>query len=314
MSQPTVSVVIPTHNRAHYIKETIGSVLAQTYSDYEIIVVDDRSTDNTAEIIQGLSNDKPIRYFSQPCGSAPAARNFGLQQAQGKYIAFLDSDDLFMPEKLAKQVAFLDEHASVAFVHAGYEKFSDQGEDLGYRDTSRISGNYYIQMLLDWSVLIATPCVLVRKTVLDEVGDFDEQMRAAEDLDLWRRIAQRYEIGVIPEMLCRVRVHPGSLSTGKVKAAASFERYLDKAFKDDPSLSMGFRRRAFARLYSNLGHNILAEGRAEEMPFVRKFSAQAIRQWPLQWSAYLGFFGSFISLGLRDRLLIIWRRFRYNRK
>jgi glycosyltransferase involved in cell wall biosynthesis len=314
MSQPTVSVVIPTHNRAQYIGETIQSVLAQTYADYEIIVVDDRSTDNTGEIIQSLSQERDIRYFSQPCGSAPAARNYGLQQAQGKYIAFLDSDDLFMPEKLGKQVTFLDEHASVALVHTGYEKFSDDGEDLGYRDTSKITGKYYHAMLLDWSVLIATPCVLVRKVVLDEVGDFDETMRAAEDLDLWRRIAQRYEIGVIPEMLCRVRVHAGSLSTGKVEAAASFEHYLAKAFKDDPSLSMGFQRRAFGRLYSNIGHNILAEGRAEEMPFVRTFSARAIQQWPFQGSAYLGFLGSFIPLSFRDRLLIIWRRFRYNRK
>jgi len=313
MSDPTVSIVIPTHNRAKYIGETIESVFAQTFSNYEIIVVDDRSTDNTPDIIQSLSGKRDIRYFSQPCGNAPAARNYGLKQARGEYIAFLDSDDLFVPEKLEKQVDVLEKNPTVALVHTGYEKFNDDGENLGYRDTSKITGNYYHQMLLDWSVLIATPCVLVRKEVLDEVGDFDVDMRAAEDLDLWRRIALRYEIRAIPELLCRVRVHPGSLSTGKAEAAASFERFLHKAFLDDVSLSANFRRRAFAKLYSNLGHNILAEGSAEEMSLVRKYSALAIRNWPLQVSAYFGFLGSFVGMGLRDRLLSVWRKFRYNR-
>ncbi|MBC8496525.1 MAG: glycosyltransferase family 2 protein [Chloroflexi bacterium] len=310
---PTVSVVIPTYNRAGYILDAIESVLSQTYSDYEIIVVDDGSADHTRDMLQPLIADDKIRYVYQENQGVSAARNHGIRLAQGEYIAFLDSDDLFLPTKLEKQVAVLERSLTVAFVHAGYEKISDTGTCLGYRDTSKISGQVSPQILLDWSVLIATPCVLVRKSVLDEVGDFDESMRWAEDLDLWRRIAQRYEIGVIPEMLCQVRVHPGGASVSKVEAAASFERYLQKAFVDAPQLSKLFQHRAWAKLYSNLGHNILAESGQEQMTVVRQYSMKAIRQWPFQWSAYLGWLGSFISLELRNWLLTLWRNYRDRR-
>jgi len=309
---PTVSVVIPTYNRAGYILDAIESVLAQTYADYEIIVVDDGSTDNTRQLLQPLIDAETIRYAFQDSRGAPSARNLGIRLAQGEYVAFLDSDDLFLPEKLEKQVAFLDSYPAAALVHAGYEKVSDSGKSLGYRDTSKISGRVYPQILLNWSVLIATPCVLVRKNVLDEVGDFDEGLRWAEDLDLWRRIAQRYEIGVIPEILCQVRAHPGSASAGKTEAAPSFERYLRKAFADDPRLSRCFQRRALAKMYSNLSHNILAEGVENQMVFVRLYSLQAILDWPFQWSAYLGWLGSFLGGRIRGLLLSLWRKYRYN--
>jgi glycosyltransferase involved in cell wall biosynthesis len=311
MINSKVSVIIPTYNRADYVLEAIESVLAQTYSDYEIIVVDDGSTDETAAVLRPLAEKGVIRCVYQPNQGESAARNHGIRLARGDYIAFLDSDDLFLPTKLEKQVAFLDAHPDVAFVHSCYSKFDDEGNDLGYRDTSKFAGDVYPQILLDWSVLMAVPCVMVRAEVLDEVGGFDESMRWGPDLDLWRRITRRYPIGVIPEALSKVRVHPGNVSGDKVAAVASFERYLEKAFADDPALDEDFQRRAYAKLYSNVGHNLLAEGDAEQMPLVRRFSCKAIRQYPWQWSAYAGWLGSFLPLGVRDWLLGLWRRFRY---
>ncbi|MEA3352074.1 MAG: glycosyltransferase family A protein [Chloroflexota bacterium] len=308
---PTISVIIPTYNRADYILEAIDSVLAQTYSDYEIIVVDDGSTDDTAAVLQPLVDDGVIRYVYQHNQGESAARNHGIRLARGQYIAFLDSDDLFLSPKLERQTAFLDAHPNVAFVHSGYSKFDDAGNDLGYRDTSKISGRVYPDILLDWSVLMAVPCVMVRAQVLEQVGGFDESLRWGPDLDLWRRITQRYYIGVIPESLSKVRVHPGNVSGDKVAAVASFERYLGKAFADDPSLDEDFQRRAYARLYSNVSHNLLADGRPEQMPLVRKYSLKAIQHYPRQWSAYLGWLGSFLPSGFRDWLLGLWRRFRY---
>jgi glycosyltransferase involved in cell wall biosynthesis len=308
---PLVSVIIPTYNRAKYLVEAVNSVLAQTFSDYEIIVVDDGSTDNTREVLQPLMSDTRIHYVYQENRGESAARNHGIYLAAGKYIAFLDSDDLFTPTKLEKQTAYLNTHPEVAFVHSCFVRFDDQDADLGYRDTSRITGEVYPDLLLDWSVLIPPSCVMLRAEILKHVGGFDEELRWGPDLDMWRRITKAYPVGVVPKALTKMRTHAGNVSGDKVAAVASFRRYLDKAFEDDPNLDNLFKRRVLAKMYSNMGHNILGEGIPEEMRFVRQFSLTAIRYWPFQWSAYLGFFGSFLGPGLRNRLLKFWRKYRY---
>ncbi len=192
---PAVSVIIPTYNRAPYIRDSIKSVLGQTCSDYEIIVVDDGSTDDTQIALLPWVDEGTIRYAYQDNQGVSTARNFGVRLAKGKYIAFLDSDDLFLPTKLEKQIAYLDANPDKAFVQSWYAKFDDEGNDLGYRDTSKISGNVYPDILLDWSVLLALPSVMVRTEVLNDVGGFDKTIHWAEDLDLWRRITHKFQSG-----------------------------------------------------------------------------------------------------------------------
>ena len=312
---PTVSVVIPTYNRAGYILDAIESVLSQTYTDYEIIVIDDGSADRTRDVLQSLIAEDKIRYAYQGNQGVSAARNRGIHWAKGKYIVFLDSDDLWDPAKLEKQAAFLDSNPGVALVHNSFSRVDLAGTLLGYRDTSRFSGWVYPAILLDWSVLIPPSCVMVRASALEEAGDFDESMDWGEDVDLWRRIAQRYPIGVIPEDLTTMRVHAENASGAKIQIETlrSFERYLNKAFADDAQLSSRFRHRAFAKMYSNFAHNILAEVGREQMALVRQYSMKAIRQWPFQCSAYLGWSGSFLSQRLRSRLLALWRKSRDRR-
>ena len=152
---------------------------------------------------------------------------------------------------------------------------------------------------------------MVRIGVLEEVGGFDERIRWGPDLDMWRRIAYKFQIGVIPEVLCKIRVHPGNISADKVAAAASFARYLQKAFDDDPALGSVFRRKAMAKMYANVAHNILSAGETTQMKYVRQFSLKAIKYWPVQFSAYLGFGGSFLSGSFHARLLKLWRAIRY---
>ena len=171
---PRVSVVIPTYNRSDYILEAVESILTQTYRDFEIIIVDDGSTDDTRDVLAGQIEAGTIRYIYQENRSKSAARNHGIRLAKGEYIAFLDSDDLFTPTKLAKQVAFLDEHPDIGFVHSWYSKFDDAGNHLGTRDTSRYTGWVYPEILLSWSVLMAVPCMMMRKDVLEAVNGFDE--------------------------------------------------------------------------------------------------------------------------------------------
>lgn len=308
---PTVSVIIPTYNRATYIREAIDSILVQTYDDYEVIVVDDGSTDGTRVALQPWIDDGTIQYIYQENRGESAARNHGIRLARGKYTAFLDSDDLFLPTKFEKQVAYLDQNPESAFVQSWYAKFDDAGNNLGYRDTSKLNGNVYPGILLDWSVLLAVPSVVVRTEVLEDVGGFDEAIHWGPDLDLWRRITQKYSIGVVPEVLCKIRVHPGNISGDKVSAAASFAVYLNKAFDDDPSLDERFKRKAMAKMYANVAHNILSAGGNDKMEYVRKFSLKSLHYWPLQWSALLGLLGSLIPVELRSGLVKIWRKLRY---
>ncbi|MCW5877454.1 MAG: glycosyltransferase [Anaerolineales bacterium] len=308
---PTVSVVIPTRNRVAYILQALESVFAQTYSDYEIIVVDDGSQDETPETLQPLVKAGKLRYITQPASGVSAARNRGVAEAAGRYIAFLDSDDLFMPSKLEKQVALFERHPQLGFVHCWFSKFDDAGRDLGLRDTSRFDGQIYPFMLQEWDVLMAMPCMLMRKDALQAAGGFDTAMRWGEDLDLWRRMAKRHPVSLVREDLVGVRVHGSNISAQRREAVSHFERYLNKAFADDPGLSTSFRRQTYARLYTSFARNLLGEGQAEDMRLVRQLCGGTLAAWPLAWGAVVPWLASFIPSGARRRLAAWLRRRRY---
>jgi glycosyltransferase involved in cell wall biosynthesis len=310
---PTISVVIPTRNRAKYILESLDSVFAQTFTDYEVIVVDDGSTDNTQELLAPLLRAKKIRYEFGEARGVSAARNRGVALAQGRYIAFLDSDDLFLPTKLEKQTRLFEGNPQLGFVHCNFSKFADGGGELGLRDTSKFQGHVYPAILLEWSVIMAMPCMLVPKDVFLEVGGFDEQLTWAEDMDLWRRIARRYALGTVPEALVRVRVHPNSTSFVNKGGIEGFKYYLDKALAEDPALDATFRRRAQAKMYTKLAQTLLGEGLAEQMSLARAYALKALASWPLELAAILTWFATLLPLELRHTLAQGIRKKRYPR-
>ncbi len=308
---PTVSVIIPTHNRADLILESIHSVFAQTYPDYELIVVDDGSTDNTREMLQPLGDQGRIRYVYQANAGAAAARNRGLEMARGKYVCFLDSDDLFLPAKLERQVAVMEAHPEVGFAQANYAKFDNYGNDLGLRDTRFFSGHIYPQILLYWSTLLSLSCMLIRGSVFDAVGKFDEGMKYAEDLDMWRRVVRRFPVIWMAECLSRARSHVGNMSGDKTAGLFGFRVYLDKAFAEDPSLDRGFRHHALAKMYTNVAQNLVGEGTAEQMPVLRNCVREALRYRPFSWEAYFVWGASLLGERTRKRLIAVWRRRKY---
>jgi glycosyltransferase involved in cell wall biosynthesis len=314
MLEPSVSVVIPTYNRASYLFQALESVFAQTTSASEIIVIDDGSTDNTRAILAPLIQEGKIHYFFQHKSGVSIARNKGIEVANSPFIAFLDSDDLFLPSKLEKQIALFRKHPEFGFVHCSFSKFNNEGDELGVRNTSRYSGKIYPAMLLEWSVLMALPCMMARKEVLVEVGGFDQQMVWAEDLDLWRRIAYRYEVGYVPEVLVRVRVHSSSVSAENKGGASGFERYLEKAFIDDPDLDLSFKLRALGKMYTNLGQNILGDGTNDRMHTVRQMLWKGLRYWPFQLGAIASWIISLFPLRFRHSIAEHIRRRRYSRE
>jgi len=204
-----VSVIIPTYNRAYFLKEAIDSVLAQTYKDYELIVVDDGSEDETAQIVKQYQNK--LRYIFIPHQGVSRARNIGIQEAKGELIAFLDSDDLWLPQKIEMQVTFFTSHP---------EALVCQTEEIWIRNGLRVNPKkYHLKpsgMIFAPSLkrcLISPSAVMMRKRLFDEVGLFDETMPACEDYDLWLRVTAKYPVYLLPQALVIKRGgHPDQLS------------------------------------------------------------------------------------------------------
>lgn len=206
---PLVSVIIPTFNRARMLKAAIDSVLAQEYQNIELIVVDDDSTDTTAELLKTYGQD--LTVISQKNAGVSAARNAGIAAASGRYIAFLDSDDLWLPQKLTQQVQFFTLHP---------EALICQTEEIWMRDGRRVNPKLRHQklsgMIFEPSLhlcLVSPSAVMIRRELFDEVGLFDESLPACEDYDLWLRISCRYPVYLIPTpLIIKQGGHPDQLS------------------------------------------------------------------------------------------------------
>ena len=212
--KPTVSVIMNCYNSDAFLKEAIDSVYAQTMSDWEIIFFDNNSTDNSADIAN--SYDKKIHYMrgnkTLPLG---AARNVAINKAQGKYLAFLDCDDLWMPTKLEKQVASMESKISSRNPGISYTdamRIDEKGLHLMLYSTERtlFSGNVYFQLIRDCFIACST-CLVDRKA-FNFVGGFNNNYKQVEDLDLWLRIAKFYDVVLINELLTKIRVHRANQS------------------------------------------------------------------------------------------------------
>lgn len=227
---PTVSVIIPTYNCAKYIAQAIESVLAQTYSDYEIIVVDDGSTDDTAAVLRPYRDR--INYIWQENKKLPAARNAGIAASSGAYLAFLDSDDQFLPDKLTVQTRCLDERPDVGLVASGYQYVDEAGhllaEDKPWLGRPAIT----LESIL-FGGLAPVHAVLLRRDWFEQVGGFDEQFAYCEDMDLWYRLAlSGCPMVWEPAVVCHYRLHAYNMSRSPETHFLYLRRALDKAFPD----------------------------------------------------------------------------------
>lgn len=203
-----VSVIIPTYNRAHMITQAIDSVLNQAFKDFELIVVDNYSSDNTESVVKSY-NDKRIRYFkNQNNGLIGISRNYGIQKSRGEYVSFLDDDDLWLPEKLEKQVGLLDANKELGLVYSDCYVIDSNGNLLKntyFHSVKPFSGNIFNELLV--SNFIPQLTVLVRGEALGKVGVFDLKYKIAQDYELWLRIAEYYPIGFIEQPLAKYRIH-----------------------------------------------------------------------------------------------------------
>ena len=234
MNQPLVSVIIPAYKVAPFLAETLESVFAQTFSDFEVILVNDGSpdTDEMEKVIEPYRDR--IVYLQQENRGAGAARNTGLRSARGRYVAFLDGDDIWLPDFLSEMVSFIEGYD---LVYANALLFgASQVAGLTYMDTNPSSGEVTAESLLAERCNIITSGVLARREPIIELGMFDETLRNSQDFDMWVRVAKRpgARLSFLTKVLLKQRHRPGSLASDSIKSVEGELKVMAKvALRDD---------------------------------------------------------------------------------
>tara|TARA_R110001583_G_scaffold110190_2_gene259159 strand:- start:24 stop:935 length:912 start_codon:yes stop_codon:yes gene_type:complete len=254
-----VSVIVPVYNRAHLVSEAIQSILSQTYESVEIIIINDGSTDGSLSILKDYERkfSTQIRVIDQPNQGQIIARNNGIKVAQGKYIAFLDSDDLWLERKLERQMPLFE--PGVGLVYSGTEIINEEGKTIRVVPADEnVMGNIYPQLLVKNRMTGGT--VVVTAEALKRVGVFSTDFRAAENWDLWLRICKVYSARVVSDPLIKYRIHSENMSgDGELMLSSKLqiiEKHCDLHSKD--AVTARYSRRAYADYHYRMGLNYFA--------------------------------------------------------
>jgi glycosyltransferase involved in cell wall biosynthesis len=249
---PKVSIVIPAYNAMNYLPQTVSSVMEQTYKDFEIVLVNDGSTDRIQEWV-AAQNIPQIKLISQENRGLAGARNTGIRQSQGIYIAILDADDLWEPTKLEKQVQILDSDPEAALVYTWVSLVDEDGVSTGRFYKSQVEGKVWEPMLFV-NIVGCGSVPLIRRACLDEAGYFDENLKSfMEDWDLWLRMAQRYNFRVAREILVYYRQRGDSASKNWTAMERSYRLVIEKNFDKNLSELSILKAKCEAVMYVNLG-------------------------------------------------------------
>lgn len=258
--QPMVSVILPTYNRAEFLGEAISSVLDQSFKNFELLVIDDGSTDQTPQLVEKFSDPRLI-YLSQSNKGRSAARNYGLSNASGSHIAFLDSDDVYLNSKLELQVDYMNEHPEFDMIYTSAYCIDRKGNQFDEQPYIAVSeGNIYKQVAFFRPLTITLPTVMLRREVLDAVGYFDESMERFEDTDLWRRIAKVFMVGAINEPTCLLRTHESNalVTQDPKNIIKAVDYYVAKIFQEDADVDRDFLRDGACGLYEYYAKALLS--------------------------------------------------------
>lgn len=245
---PLVSIITPTYNRADFLKQTIESVLAQSYKNIEHVIIDDGSTDNTKALIEKYLDTGKVRYFYQDNSGQSVARNKGLKEAEGDFVCFLDSDDYFLPKKVEQQIQAFQNNPTVDLAYGDYIFVDANGSTLNEENMTRYSGNITRELLKDNCVSMNT--TMVRKSAIKAIGGFCEHIKVADDYDLWLRLSAQSNFLYIPSALSAYRLMDNQISSNKKARFESNEEIITRFIKEHPSLlSQQEQIETFNRLY-----------------------------------------------------------------
>ena len=242
---PVVSIITPAYNQAAYLLQAVQSVLEQTCQDFELIIVDDGSTDATPQVLAGI-HDPRVKVIHQPNAGLSAARNTGLRASSAPYVTFLDADDLFMPDKLELMSGYLDGHAGIGLVGGGTQIVDQTGRPL--RESVQSPGKMELYELLLGNPFTVTS-VMVRKEWIERVGPFDETLRACEDWDMWLRLAYAgCRFAWVEHLVGAYRYHLNQMTRQSERMRTAFLKVLEKFYRE-PDLPPGvvaYKDKAYA--------------------------------------------------------------------
>jgi glycosyltransferase involved in cell wall biosynthesis len=272
---PQVSVVIPTYNRRQLIEKAIESVLAQTYSDWEIVVIDNGSTDGTDKhLLAKYGNTLRLIRLDTNVG-IPKGRNVGIREARGGYVALLDSDDYWKPNKLSRQMRCFEEDPSYGMVATQCSSVTPDGST---RERNRPGKSGWVLVDLFKANFIRTSSAVIKKEVLDSIGLFDEELAECEEYDLWLRVASKWPIGFINEPLTVYLDNPEGVSVDRLRGRLFRQKVLEKGYLHEQIPASIYTKR-LARNCFVIGRHYLRKGEREE---ARRYLARSLKMHPLQ--------------------------------
>jgi glycosyltransferase involved in cell wall biosynthesis len=250
-----VSVVIPAFNSQKTIQETIESVLKQSFSNFELIVINDGSQDITLEILANIK-DSRLKVFSYPNAGVSISRNRGIYQARGEYISFLDSDDLWTSDKLETQLKALQSNPKAGVAYSWTSYIDETGKFLYPGNQVALNGKVYEQLILH-NFIESGSNVLIRREALNQVGGFDESLFGPEDWDLLIRLAAQYDFVVIPIPQILYRMSADSISSSISRQEKGCLKVIEKAFGQSPESLQHLKKYSIANLYKYLTFRVL---------------------------------------------------------
>ena len=302
VTQGDTSVILTCYNEREKIVDAVQSVLAQTAFGRvrEIIVVDDGSTDGSGDVVEALAEAEPkLTLIRSKNGGVSSARNTALAQISGDYVAILDGDDMWLPEKLERQLPLLDQHPEVGLIYSDFYEFDDGTPDdldrvhaLSYQaDDDRLLANYYLR---DAPVMPST--MIVRRSVFEKLGGFNETLPVNEDTEMCLRIAERFRFHHIPQALVKKRRHAGSLSSQQDRLWPYNIRLTDEFANRNPSLKPLARKRLSLRA-AKVGWGMIQVG---DRTAAVKFLLRSLRYDPRQLRAY-----AYVGLACVPRIVAV---------
>lgn len=280
---PLVSVVMATYNMGRYLPEALESALSQDYPAIEVRIVDDGSSDDTPQVLERWRGDTRVHVHRQANAGQTRAKNQGIADSRGAFIAFLDADDVWLPGKLRRQMALFAAHPEVGVVYSDYECMDGDGRPLPKGPTPMRRGRITGPLLIDNFVSFSSS--VVRRSCLEACGAFDESLEMGIDYELWLRLSARYAFDFVPQATLRYRIWPGSMSKNFKKRYASAIRIMEGFLERHPGVvDAQLVREAWAHTFVGRGNITLWREKDRRAAFADYL--QALRYRPAYWPAW----------------------------